>query len=78
MTARRRRGGTRRREARAWWRSRDAAIGLMALLLIGGLGLLLWSGLRDQGSHGTAYASLDKSKGAADAPVVVVEYGDFQ
>jgi Tfp pilus assembly protein PilN len=27
---------------------------------------------------GAANVSMDKSKGAADAPVVVTEYGDFQ
>ena len=39
----------------------------------------------DQGGRGASHSraqmgdvSLDKSKGADDAPVVVVEYGDFQ
>jgi hypothetical protein len=36
----------------------------------------------DQARSGSAtqpgQISLDKSKGAADAPVVVIEYGDFQ
>jgi hypothetical protein len=53
------------------------AFGAMALLLvavgIAGLGVG-----RSNRSTSIPEANLDKSKGASDAPVVVVEYGDFQ
>jgi|Deesub1362A_J573_1020465.scaffolds.fasta_scaffold02154_4 ferric-dicitrate binding protein FerR (iron transport regulator) len=49
-----------------------AVVGLLALV---GLALQLRTGAR---SDPDGAASLDKSKGDPAAPVVVVEYGDFQ
>ena len=76
-----RRTGPRQRSQRAgrrsWLNARNVALGMAALLLVVVGAIFLGSG-RDDGSTSTPEASLDKSKGANGAPVVVVEYGDFQ
>ena len=59
-------------------KARHVAVGLVALLLVVGGGALLLGAGRSSHSGSTPEVSLDKSKGPVDAPVVVVEYGDFQ
>jgi hypothetical protein len=56
-------------------------MGVVVLVAIAVAGIaLLDQGRRrsPQASTSPAEVSLDKSEGTADAPVVVVEYGDFQ
>jgi hypothetical protein len=54
------------------------AVGLTALLVVAGAGVILLGSGRVGGSDGIPEVGPDKSMGAADAPVTVVEYGDFQ
>jgi protein-disulfide isomerase len=60
---------------RAKSNTRVVALGLAGLLVVLAVGALLAWPKSDRKS---APANLDKSKGAANAPVTVVEYGDFQ
>jgi protein-disulfide isomerase len=64
-------------ELRNRLRIRSVAVGLIALLLLVGVGAAFVT-LRDEGAPSTAQAAPDKSKGRADAPVTVVVYADFQ
>jgi hypothetical protein len=73
-----RKGAGRRKVKRAGSRSYAliiAAVAVVAVVIVALVAL-------GQGSASSSLApgqvSMDKSKGAADAPVVVVEYGDFQ
>jgi hypothetical protein len=67
-----------RKVKRARSRSYGLIIGAIVLAVVVVVALVALN----QGSRSSPTApgqvSLDKSKGAADAPVVVVEYGDFQ
>ncbi len=63
---------------RTWLRGHGWLIGLIALLLVGGIGAVFLIQRGTEDTPPSEEVSLDKSKGAADAPVVVVEYGDFQ
>ncbi len=67
-----------RSEQRSWLGAHHLAVGLLVLLLVLVVGAILLITGYDGDSSQAAEAELDKSKGAADAPVVVVEYGDFQ
>jgi protein-disulfide isomerase len=49
---------------------------LAALVLVGVMAFSFWP--KDQTSESTGDVSLDKSVGDENAPLVVVEYGDFQ
>ncbi|HEX9925149.1 MAG TPA: hypothetical protein VGD99_21010 [Anaerolineae bacterium] len=52
---------------------------VLAVIVVAGTALLDRASRRSsQASNPLADVSLDKSEGAADAPVVVVAYGDFQ
>lgn len=60
-----------------WYKRHRLGLGLVVIVLILGLGaMFLVEGRRS--SPLTAPVGLDKSKGDANAPVTVVEYGDFQ
>jgi len=78
----RRRAGShlrsRRAGRRSWLKARNVAIGIAALLLVVGVGAILLGQGRDGDSDQTMEVDLDKGKGVADAPVTVMEYGDFQ
>ena len=84
MARQKRRKSKRRRHdqdtGRSWLQTYGLAIGLVALLAVIGLGAILRgrAGNSAQPTDPTAEVNLDKSIGPADAPVVVVEYGDFQ
>lgn len=52
-------------------------LGLGGLLIFGLIGLALWLG-GDRRASSSPTVDLDKSKGPANAAVVVEEYGDFQ
>lgn len=64
-------------EIRNRLRIRSVAVGLIALLLLVGVGAAFVT-LRDEGAPPAAQAALGKSKGAADAPITVEVYADFQ
>lgn len=66
-----------RSQQRTHVRRRALVLGAAGVLLVVIFGAFV---LRPnaQGGLSPSTASLDKSKGAADAPVVVMEYGDFQ
>jgi len=62
---------------RAGSSTRVVALGLAGMLVFLAVGALVaWP--KSDKTAPTASANLDKSKGAANAPVTVVEYGDFQ
>jgi uncharacterized membrane protein len=56
-----------------------AGIVVLVVIVVAAI-VILDQGSRSSSQSGSPLAdvSLDKSEGAADAPVVVVEYGDFQ
>lgn len=61
------------------WLSRNrVAAGASALLLV--VVIVAFALVSNQSTPApqTAQTNLDKSKGAANAPVTVIEYGDFQ
>lgn len=60
-----------------WYKRHRLGLGLVMAALILGLGaVFLVEGRRS--SSLSAPVGLDKTKGEANAPVTVVEYGDFQ
>lgn len=63
---------------RAGSSTRVVALGLASILIFLAIGAFVALPKSDSKSTPTAPANLDKSKGAANAPVTVVEYGDFQ
>lgn len=74
-------GESRRRgRKRSFWQQYGLLAGVTAVVVIAVLGIVFLNqrGGADSTAADTADVSLDKSKGAEDAPVVVVEYGDFQ
>ena len=75
MTTKSRDGNKGRRRRSAWWKGAAgwgvaAAAGMLLFLLV------VWYTIGESSSP--PEISLDKSKGDPDAPVTVVEYGDFQ
>ena len=63
---------------RAGSRPRVVALGLASILIFLAIGAFVAWPKSDSKPTPTAPANLDKSKGAANAPVTVLEYGDFQ
>ncbi|HIQ06719.1 MAG TPA: hypothetical protein EYH31_13750 [Anaerolineae bacterium] len=63
----------------SWLETHHLAIGVVALLLVVIVGGILLTLEREGSSSPQAVETdFDKSVGRDDAPVVVVEYGDFQ